>query len=186
MAVMQAEAKARQKKLVEQRAAKEAGERQAGLDVEDTRRAQEVMRRILSDGQDSFNFKSLDHFFKAFWRKGGDATLSRIISKYVTDHGSEHATGMFKRSAVAREEYISKEMAEIFRQEGRAIQALLTRDSTTSVTDLLKGFLMEQLAGEIEAKAPYLWAALAVLSEPESYSGLEIKNQKSEIRNCFA
>ncbi|KAJ7835271.1 hypothetical protein B0H14DRAFT_2590411 [Mycena olivaceomarginata] len=167
MAVLHAEAKAREKRLAEERAAKEAAEIQATLDAEDTRRAQEVVTRILSGGKDGFNFKSLDHFFKAFWRKGGDATISRIISKYVSDHGSEHATHMFKRSAKAREDYISKEMAEIFQREGRAIQAILTRDSTTSVTDLLKNFSMEQLAQEIEAKAPHLWNALAVLAEPD-------------------
>ncbi|KAJ6577766.1 hypothetical protein B0H19DRAFT_1337487 [Mycena capillaripes] len=167
MAALHAEAKAREKRLAEERVAKEAAEIQATLDAEDTRRAQEVMRRILSDGKDGFNFKSLDHFFKAFWRKGGDATISRIISKYVGDHGSEHAAHMFKRSAKAREDYISKEMVEIFQREGRAIQAILTRDSTTSVTDLLKIFSMEQLAQEIEAKAPCLWDALTVLSEPD-------------------
>ncbi|KAF7373720.1 hypothetical protein MSAN_00583000 [Mycena sanguinolenta] len=140
---LQADLKAHEKKLAEEHAAK-------ARDAEDTRRAQEVVTA-----------------FSALWRRGGDGTTSWIISKYVGDHGSEHATQMFRRSAKAREEYISQEMVEIFQREGRAIQACLTRDSTTRVTDLLKDFSMEQLAAEIEAEAPFLWAALTALAEPD-------------------
>jgi hypothetical protein len=74
---------------------------------------------------------------------------------------------MFRRSKEAKEEYISDALEEIFQREGRAIQAILTRDSTTTVTDLLKDFSMEQLAAEIEAAAPHLWAALTVLADPD-------------------
>ncbi|KAK7034899.1 hypothetical protein R3P38DRAFT_3184341 [Favolaschia claudopus] len=73
---------------------------------------------------------------------------------------------MFKRSKEAREEYFLDAFTEIFQREGRAIQAILTRDSTTTVTELLKGFSMEQLAEELEAAAPTLWAALAAISIP--------------------
>ncbi|KAJ7235273.1 hypothetical protein B0H12DRAFT_1027471 [Mycena haematopus] len=58
-------------------------------------------------------------------------------------------------------------MTAIFQREGSAIQALLTRGSTTTVTDLLKEFSMDQLAAEIQVKAPYLWTALTVLAEPD-------------------
>jgi hypothetical protein len=74
---------------------------------------------------------------------------------------------MFQRSSEAKEMFILTEMAEIFQREGRAIQVLLTRNSTTTVTDLLKEFSMDQLAAEIEESAPYLWSALAVLTEPD-------------------
>ncbi|KAJ6593736.1 hypothetical protein B0H19DRAFT_1056215 [Mycena capillaripes] len=58
MAVLHAEVKARKKRLAEECAAKEAAEIQATLDAEDTRRAQEVVTRILSGGKDGFNFKT--------------------------------------------------------------------------------------------------------------------------------
>ncbi|KAJ6479781.1 hypothetical protein C8R45DRAFT_1216261 [Mycena sanguinolenta] len=160
IAEFQAEIKAHERKLAEEHAAKIQA-------AEDTRRAQEVVTCILSKEDGGFNFQSLDQFFTALWRRGGDPKISRILSKYVGDHGSEHASQMFKRSVRTKEEYLSTEMAQIFQREGRAIQARLTRDSTTSVTDLLKNFSMEQLAEEIEAEAPHLWAALAVLAEPD-------------------
>ncbi|KAJ7846160.1 hypothetical protein B0H13DRAFT_1455320, partial [Mycena leptocephala] len=119
------------------------------------------------DADGGFNFNSLEEFFDALWRKGGDATISSLITRYINRHGSEHAKAMFRRSKEAKEECISEALEEIFQREGRAIQAILTRDSTTTVTDLLKDFSMEQLAAEIEAAAPHLWAALAVLAAPD-------------------
>ncbi|KAJ7728485.1 hypothetical protein B0H16DRAFT_1330899 [Mycena metata] len=163
MAVLQAEAKGRERVLAAAKAAKEAAERKAKLEAEETRRAQSFVKRVTdSEANGGFNFKSLDHFFTALWRtgSGGDQQMSRVISKYVKDHGVAHATNMFRRSQEAKEEFISQEMAEIFEREGRAIQALLTRDGT-SITELLKDFSMEYLAAEIEANAPHLWAALA-------------------------
>ncbi|KAJ7127703.1 hypothetical protein C8R44DRAFT_616194, partial [Mycena epipterygia] len=97
-----------------------------------------------------------------------DALISSRITKYVQRHGSEHAKGMFKRSKEVKEEYISEALAEIFKQEGRAIQAILTRDSmTTTITELLKDFSMEQLAVDIAKAAPHLWAALVVLADAD-------------------
>ncbi|KAJ6475102.1 hypothetical protein C8R47DRAFT_1053159 [Mycena vitilis] len=168
LAKERAEAKARERKRAAEEAAKEAAEKQAAVDAENTRRAQEVLRLLtVSEADGGFNFSSLEEFFDALWRKGGDATTSSLITKYVQRHGSEHVKAMFKRSTEAKEEYISDALAEIFQQEGRAIQAILTRDSTTTVTDLLKEFSMDQLAAEIQAKAPHLWAALAVLADPD-------------------
>jgi hypothetical protein len=72
-----AEAKAREKMLAEERAAKEAAEMQAIIDAENTKRAQEVLRLLTaSDADGGFNFDSLEEFFDALWRKGGDATIS--------------------------------------------------------------------------------------------------------------
>ncbi|KAJ7177685.1 hypothetical protein C8R46DRAFT_1173954 [Mycena filopes] len=120
-----------------------------------------------SDTDGGFGFANLEEFFDALWRKGGDGVVSSILTKYVRRHGAEHAKGMFMRSKEAKEEFISDALAEIFRKEGRAIQAILTRDSTTTVTELLKDFSMDLLAEEIRAAAPHLWAALAVLAEPD-------------------
>ncbi|KAJ7730237.1 hypothetical protein DFH07DRAFT_756359 [Mycena maculata] len=106
---------------------------------------------------------ALSFFFDALWRKGGDAVISSQITKYVQRHGAEHARGMFRRSREVKEEFVLEELAEIFQREGRAIQALLTWDARITVTELLKEFSMEQLAADIEAAAPHLWSALAVL-----------------------
>ncbi|KAJ7438253.1 hypothetical protein FB451DRAFT_1344411 [Mycena latifolia] len=74
---------------------------------------------------------------------------------------------MFARSTPAKNEYISGELAEIYQREGRAIQGILTRNSTTTVMELLKVFSMEKLAMELEKAAPWLWEALVVVSEPD-------------------
>ncbi|KAJ7135486.1 hypothetical protein C8R43DRAFT_956002 [Mycena crocata] len=163
-----ATAKAEEKRLAAQRKAEKDAAIQAILDAEKTRRAQEVIALITkSDADGGFNFANLEEFFDALWRKGGDAAISSKITQYIQRHGTEHVEGMFKRSKEAKDEYISGVMEEIFQREGRAIQKILTRDSTTTVTDLLKEFSMDKLADEIEAAAPMLWAALAVLATPD-------------------
>ncbi|KAJ7842460.1 hypothetical protein B0H14DRAFT_2586326 [Mycena olivaceomarginata] len=101
------------------------------------------------------------------YRFRGRPTDTRIISKYVKDHGLAHATNMFQRAPETKQQLISQEMAKILEREGRAIQALLTREWTTSIMDLLKEFSMDQLATELQAKAPHMWAALTVLAEPD-------------------
>ncbi|KAJ7643193.1 hypothetical protein B0H17DRAFT_1216237 [Mycena rosella] len=159
----------RDKRLAEEQAMRDATERQATADAENTRRAQMVFELITaSEADGGFNFASLEQFFDALWRPGGDATISSKITRYINRHGADHATGMFRRSNGAKDDFISSMLAAIFQREGRAIQGILTRDSTTSVTELLKEFSMDQLALEIRAAAPTLWAALAVLATPDA------------------
>ncbi|KAJ6575846.1 hypothetical protein B0H10DRAFT_1837543 [Mycena sp. CBHHK59/15] len=154
------------RELEEQRLATKRA--QAIADAEETRRAQSVFEQITADEADGgFNFDSLDQFFDALWRPGGDPIISSKITRYIKRHGAEHAAGMFKRSEGAADEYISSALGDIFQREGHAIQEILTRDSTTTVTELLKEFSMEQLGQEIQAVAPTLWAALVVLATPE-------------------
>jgi hypothetical protein len=80
---------------------------------------------------------------------------------------------MFARSESAKEDYISTELVEIYQREGRAIQEILTRSSTTTVMELLKQFSMDQLAAELEEAAPWLWRALVVVSEPDKNTRAE-------------
>ncbi|KAJ7177836.1 hypothetical protein C8R46DRAFT_987802 [Mycena filopes] len=162
------ERRAHQHSLAAEKKAREDAAKQALVDADNTRRAQEVIRLLTaSDADGGFNFRNLEEFFDALWRRGGDANISSIITKYIQRHGAEHARGMFARSEEAKEDFISAELAEIFQQEGRAIQAILTRDSTTTVMELLKDFSMDVLADEIREAAPHLWAALAVLATPD-------------------
>ncbi|KAK6966938.1 hypothetical protein R3P38DRAFT_3245105 [Favolaschia claudopus] len=143
-------------------AAKAAAAEKSAADAADTRRAQDVVRRIITPAAEGgFNFKNMDHFFDAMWRKGGDGEVSLLLTNHVKRHGVQHARAMFERSAQAKDKYISSEISEIYEREGRAIQTLLTRQSTTTVTELLEDFSMEELAAEIQEKAPNLWAALS-------------------------
>ncbi|KAK6987846.1 hypothetical protein R3P38DRAFT_2805309 [Favolaschia claudopus] len=143
MAELKAEAEMKARMVAAEEAAKAAV-------AADTRRAQEVIRRIVMPAEEGgFTFENLDHFFKAMWRRGGDGDVSLLLTKY------------------AKDEFISETMTAIYEREGRAIQDLLTRQSTTTVTDLLKEFSMEELTLEIQERAPNLWAALIVLAGPD-------------------
>ncbi|KAJ7448400.1 hypothetical protein FB451DRAFT_1053929 [Mycena latifolia] len=138
-------------------------------DTANTIKAQRVIADLTKSTEDGgYNFKDLDEFFQGVFRVGGDQHISANITRYVHGHGADLVRGIFARSAPAKEEYISGELAEIYQREGRAIQDILTRSSTTTVMELLKVFSMAQLAAELEEAAPWLWKALVTLSEPES------------------
>jgi hypothetical protein len=139
------------------------------LDAQNTVKAQQVLTDLTkSTAEGGYNFKDLDEFFQGGFRMGGDQHISANITRFVHSHGANLARSMFARSAPAKDEYISGELAEIYQREGRAIQKLLTRDSTMTVMDLLKVFSMDKLAVELEAAAPYLWEALVAVSAPDS------------------
>ncbi|KAJ7021118.1 hypothetical protein C8F04DRAFT_1274108 [Mycena alexandri] len=177
LATEAAESKAHEKKLAAEQKAKEEEARQAIVDAKNTIQSRpkysphpnrEVIRLLsMSETDGGFAFKNLEEFFDALWCRGGDANISSLITEYVQRHGAAHAEGMFTHSKEAKEEFISDTLSEIFQEEGRAIQAILTRDSTTTVMELLKDFSMDLLAEEIRAAAPHLWAALAVLATPD-------------------
>ncbi|KAK6992307.1 hypothetical protein R3P38DRAFT_3435555 [Favolaschia claudopus] len=160
---------AQQKQLIEaEEQAKQAADLRRARDAECTIKAQQVLADVLKPAEDGgYNFVDLEEFFQGVFRPGGDRNASLNISRYVGAHGAELARTMFARSESAREDYISAELAEIYRHEGRAIQNILTRNSTTSVINLLKEFSMDQLATELEIAAPWLWRALVVIAEPD-------------------
>ncbi|KAJ7774419.1 hypothetical protein B0H14DRAFT_2631956 [Mycena olivaceomarginata] len=107
MEALQVEAKACDKKLVEEHTTKETAERKAAQDTADTRWAQDFARRIVSNKDGGFNFKSLDHFFNVL----RDSNISLPLTNYVQCHDPQHAAGMFKPWLEAKEKFISTEMA---------------------------------------------------------------------------
>ncbi|KAJ7853140.1 hypothetical protein B0H14DRAFT_2196915, partial [Mycena olivaceomarginata] len=52
--------------------------------------------------------------------------------------------------------------------EGRAIQKLLTRGSSTSIMELLDRFSMKELGDKLEIVAPMLWQILETTAAPSS------------------
>ncbi|KAJ7238249.1 hypothetical protein C8J57DRAFT_1246666 [Mycena rebaudengoi] len=156
----------------------ESGGRKVALHAQKTRDAQQVLADVTASTEDGgYNFKDLDEFFSAIFRTGGDYQASANLTRYVHSHGAQHAKAMFARSAPARDEYIDGELAEIFQKEGRAIQDILTRNSTTTVTDLLKQFSMDKLAAQIQEAAPKLWMALVVVTMPDESTRREISGE---------
>jgi multidrug efflux pump subunit AcrA (membrane-fusion protein) len=154
-------------RVAEEQAKQATADRKARL-AQNILKAQQVLHDVTQATEDSgYNFDGLDDFFQGIFQPGGNQQMSAKITRYVHSHGAEHARTMFARSAPAKEEYISGELADIYQREGCAIQEILTRNSTTTVTELLKVFSMEQLAAEIQEAAPWLWKALVVLSEPD-------------------
>ncbi|KAJ7066253.1 hypothetical protein C8F01DRAFT_1248284 [Mycena amicta] len=133
-----------------------------------TQRAQHVFSSITTSEDDGgFGFDSVDQFFQALWRRGGDQLVSSQITRYVSRAGEAHAAAMFGRSSDAEDQYFDKILQDRLRKEGRAIQVILTRDSTTSVMELLKEFSMDQLMEEIKAAAPTMWKALDIIATPD-------------------
>ncbi|KAE9393457.1 hypothetical protein BT96DRAFT_959055 [Gymnopus androsaceus JB14] len=60
---------------------------------------------------------------------------------------------------------ITPVLETLFAREGKIIQELLTRKKGTTVSELLENFSLNNLASELQNKAPNIWKALTVLSE---------------------
>ncbi|KAK7013922.1 hypothetical protein R3P38DRAFT_3575386 [Favolaschia claudopus] len=170
----------------EEQAKQAAGLRRA-REAECTIKAQHVLADVLKPAEDGgYNFVDLEEFFQGVFRPGGDRNASLNISRYVGAHGAELAQTMFARSESAREDYISAELAGIYRHEGRAIQNILTRNSTTSVINLLNEFSMDQLVTELEIAAPWLWRALVIIAEPDESTRSERDSESRKHKDLVS
>ncbi|KAJ7273101.1 hypothetical protein C8J57DRAFT_1063358, partial [Mycena rebaudengoi] len=96
---------------------------------------------------------------------------------------------LIKRVPSIGEEFIDQKFDEklnkVLRKEGKAIQHLLSRDWTTSVTELLKEFSMEELGRQLEDVAPTVWRILDGIgqagAETRRASQGEARRQKSLV-----
>ncbi|KAJ7705744.1 hypothetical protein B0H16DRAFT_1901711 [Mycena metata] len=84
--------------------------------------------------------------------------------------GAELFREIVERVPEVGEEFVDKEfdakLEKVLQAEGLAIQELLSRHWTTSVTELLKEFDMEQLGQQLQGIAPTLWKILERVSIP--------------------
>ncbi|KAJ7811323.1 hypothetical protein B0H14DRAFT_2606589 [Mycena olivaceomarginata] len=162
VAAQKAAERAREAEEQARNAATLAAAAQKEHDAANTVKAQKVLSDVLkSEKEGGHNFEDMDDFFRGVFRPGGDQYTSRKITAYVQKHGAELARTILARSESAKEDYISTELAEIYQREGRAIQDVLTRNSTTT------------LAVGLEEAAPWLWRALVVISEPDKNTRAE-------------
>lgn len=132
----------------------------AAAELDDTVEAQKVWKSITDKGKDGHGFDSMQHFLDALFRPGGDIVVAASIGRYFAAHSAETATRMFEKAPKQKKVFMEDALSKVFEKEGLAIQKLLTRDSETSVTNLLNTFSMEKWSTELQSVAPNLWSAL--------------------------
>ncbi|KAJ7017793.1 hypothetical protein C8F04DRAFT_1053581 [Mycena alexandri] len=134
---------------------------------EDHVRAQEYFAKITkSEAEGGAGFESGQSFVQSLFSTGtgGNPQTSANLTRYLQTGGADLFREIVERVPEVGEEFIDKEfdakLEKVLREEGQAIQELLTRHWTTSVTELLKDFDMEQLGDDLQQIAPTLWNIL--------------------------
>ncbi|KAJ6506446.1 hypothetical protein DFH09DRAFT_943275, partial [Mycena vulgaris] len=107
-------------------------------------------------------------FFNTLLEPGNDAQASANLTRFFKANGKEIIEAIVTRVPAVGDEFIDKEfdakLDQVLRDEGLAIQKLLSRDWTVDVMTLLKEFSMEDLAEQLMKVAPTLWRILEKVS----------------------
>ncbi|KAJ7772145.1 hypothetical protein DFH07DRAFT_866360 [Mycena maculata] len=117
-------------------------------------------------------FGSMGDFVQSLFATdcGGNTQISANLTRYLKNHGVELLNQIIDRAPEVGEEFLDEKfdarLEKLLRAEGKAIQQLLSCDWTTSVTELLKEFSMEQLGDQLQEVAPTLWRILERVSTP--------------------
>ncbi|KAJ7688872.1 hypothetical protein B0H17DRAFT_865873, partial [Mycena rosella] len=162
------QAQVRRKKEEEDTAAELAAKKAA-----DHARAQEYFSNITESEEDGGGgFTSIHEFFDSLLAKDcpGNSQISANLMRFLKQHGAELLDQIVNRVPEIGEEFLDKRfdarLEELLRAEGKAIQELLSRNWTMSVTELLKEFSMEELGEQLQKVAPTLWRILEMVSVP--------------------
>ncbi|KAK7012488.1 hypothetical protein R3P38DRAFT_3324118 [Favolaschia claudopus] len=137
-------------------------------------RAQQHFAKITAPVEDGgAGFEDLSTFFDSLFAsgRGGDAQMSANLTRFLKTHGEHVLQLIVERVPEVGQQFLDKELdkklEEVLKAEGEAIQSHLTREWTTSITELLKEFSMEKLGEELQEVAPTLWRILQQVSTPD-------------------
>ncbi|KIK58586.1 hypothetical protein GYMLUDRAFT_60621 [Collybiopsis luxurians FD-317 M1] len=95
---------------------------------------------------------------------GGDSQIHANISHTLWSREPEIVAKILEESP----ESITPIMHTLFAQEGAIVQEMFTRKKGTTVSELLSNFSLNNVASELEKKAPNIWNALTTMSKNSS------------------
>ncbi|KAK7027626.1 hypothetical protein R3P38DRAFT_2776632 [Favolaschia claudopus] len=96
-----------------------------------------------------------------------DPQITGVFSKFFRAHGATLMEKVAERAPQEADLFSSRHIADLVAQEGQAIQNLLTRDTSTKVSDLLSSFNMQGLSDKLREVAPTMWGILVAVSTVE-------------------
>jgi hypothetical protein len=144
----------------------------AALDLENKRaRAQAYLEKLTApEDEGGAGFDTPMDWFETLMSSKGDAQAAANLTRFFKSNGAEIIDIIIDRVPAVGQELLDKKFDEklesLLQAEGRAIQKLLTRGSSTSIMELLDRFSMEELGDELEIVAPTLWRILETTAAP--------------------
>ncbi|KAJ7837660.1 hypothetical protein B0H14DRAFT_2589082 [Mycena olivaceomarginata] len=163
----------RQREANEQAADEQgAAHARAALDLENKRaRAQAYLEKLTApENEGGAGFDTPMDWFETLMSSKGDAQAAANLTRFFKSNGAEIIDIIIDRVPAVGQELLDKKFDEklesLLQAEGRAIQKLLTRGSSTSIMELLDRFSMEELGDELEIVAPTLWRILETTAAP--------------------
>lgn len=153
--------------------------RAAKFMVAQAQKATQVLCQSEEDG--GFGFKSIDDFMRNLMTPGDDPQFTANISRWCRDHGEDFARQIFSRAPEVGDRLVIAEASQILQREGQAIQNLLTRDSSTTVSEVLKTFSIPELSKQLQDIAPTLWRLLVTTATNPKQEVNETRRDKSLV-----
>ncbi|KAJ7440268.1 hypothetical protein FB451DRAFT_1443579 [Mycena latifolia] len=152
-------------------------------------KAQEYVEKLTAPEENGgAGFESFMEFFNTLIEPGSDAQASANLTRFLKTNGKHIIEGIVARVPSVGEEFIDQEfdskLDKVLRDEGVAIQKLLSRDWTVDVMTLLKEFSIEQLTEQLMAVAPTLWRILERVTTASAST--RRKSQGLHVRMCYA
>jgi hypothetical protein len=124
------------------------------------------------------------------------------ISRFFRDHGVEAVNLILDHTPSIEAKVLAsrwKEKLDRLSDEGEKVQKLLTRDSKTSLSQLLEGFSIDGLTSQLREEAPMVWECLSAIVPKEKRGtdhvrllyqdcSFEVSNYKVGIHDnlCYA
>ncbi|KAJ3831843.1 hypothetical protein F5878DRAFT_647289 [Lentinula raphanica] len=135
--------------------------------IERIERAYSVIRHITSlDGAD---FHSLSEFFEALTDPDApsDQQVEAKLTRFFQNKGCDISRLVWKRAPEVADIILAEENEKILAKEGRAIQELSIRETSTALSNLLIQFSISEFVESLKEVAPVLRANLsAIVANP--------------------
>ncbi|KAK7035526.1 hypothetical protein VNI00_011819 [Paramarasmius palmivorus] len=152
-----------------------AEEAARALAAEEEKRARVAeIKRQGSEADGGFGFSSLMEFFDYaldIEKDGDNVQAHRNMTRFLNTNGASLAEKIFERAPDEFDKFLqSPFMQKKLREEGEAIQKLLTREKGTTMQSLLDTFDLEALEKDVQRVAPTMWSVLTDVTELEEDS----------------
>ena len=144
---------------------KQAKERAVKQDIQD--QVFDLLGNAMKPAQDGTPGLTTKQIFESLFEENpNDSAKAALITRYFHKHGASLIEKLAKRAPEVVESFMDDWTAAKVREEGQALQQLLTRAPGTKVIDLLSSFNMQGLSADIQRIAPTIWKTLKAAATP--------------------
>ena len=156
---------AREKEIAFQQKFNERLQKEKETKLDASRRARQAVEHMKKpENEGGMGFSSFSEFMSSLFTESDDEHWKRTTTSWARRNGVDFVKQIWALAPDVEDECFNDAMKERLQAEGKAIQKLLSRDSTVSVIELLNSFSMAKLSAQLQEIAPTLWNMLSMVA----------------------